>query len=168
MEEVWLDVFGYKGLYKVSTLGRVWSYRRKIFLKGSKNSRGYISVTLCKNNTTKMYRLNRLVALHFIKNIHNKKEVNHINEIKDDNRLVNLEWMTRKENCNHGTRNERISSSHGMKPFIVYNKKDMSIVGEWGIIERCGEDLDLDRSHISHCLKKIRKSHNGYVFKFKE
>ncbi len=76
------------------------------------NSRGYCQVSLYKNGKNKCYRVNRLVALAFIPNPDNKPQVNHLNEIRSDNRITNLEWTTIAENSNYGNRNDKMAESH--------------------------------------------------------
>ena len=121
-EEVWKDVSGYEGYYQVSTNGRVRSvdriscggrnnskrYRYGVVLKQLDN-KGYKLVNLYKEGRAKKVIVSRLVAETFIDNPGNKPEVNHIDEDKENNSVTNLEWVTPKENSNHGTRNKRIS-----------------------------------------------------------
>lgn len=111
--EEWTPINGYDDLYIISNLGRVKSYQKGYWktLKPFKNKKGYLSVQLSKNGKATNYRVHRLVALHFIPNLENKPEVNHIDENKENNAVSNLEWMTSKENNNHGTRNERMSKT---------------------------------------------------------
>jgi hypothetical protein len=102
MNEIWKDIEEYEGLYKVSNLGRIASYKYKHKKICSCNSKkAYPIVTLCKNLTYKKIRVHVLVAAAFIPNPENKKEVNHLNGIKTDNRVCNLEWVTPKENMIH-------------------------------------------------------------------
>lgn len=121
--ETWKDVQGYEGLYQVSNLGRIRSLDRIVNAKnGSKQTKksrillqeitihGYCRVRLFDNDgKAKHYAVHRIVMNAFVGE--SSCQVNHINEIKTDNRLENLEYCTAKENCNHGTRNDRISKS---------------------------------------------------------
>ena len=100
-EEIWRDVVGYEGLYQVSNLGRVYSVRSGKVLKFNKKPCGYNYVQLSVHDKRVGYRVHRLVAQAFIPNTENKPEVNHINGIKTDNRVENLEWCTRSENEQH-------------------------------------------------------------------
>lgn len=118
MKEVWKDVVGYEGIYKVSNLGRVKSldrirkhnihgspylFKGKI-LNQTKNNNGYLRVFLCKNNKSKTTYVHRLVASHFHEKEEHHTEVNHIDGDKKNNIASNLEWCTKKENLDHGYR----------------------------------------------------------------
>ena len=107
MKEIWKDIKGYEGIYQVSNFGRIKSSYTKRILKGGKNKAGYLLVGLYKQGVLSRKSIHRLVAEAFIPNPDNKPEVNHIDENKTNNMVSNLEWMTAKENINHGTRNER-------------------------------------------------------------
>ena len=102
-EEIWKDVQGYEGLYQVSNLGRVKSFQlgEGTLLNPSLARKGYLCVELRLSGKRKRFRIHRLVAMAFIPNIENKPEVNHINGIKTDNRIENLEWVTHLENISH-------------------------------------------------------------------
>lgn len=91
----------YKGLYKVSTFGRVYSVENRKVLKPRAVGKGYLQVTLCKNGKHQQCYIHRLVATEFIPDPENKNSVDHINNIKKDNRVENLRWATLQENQNN-------------------------------------------------------------------
>lgn len=104
MAEIWKDIEGFKGLYQVSTHGRVKKiYKGKeTILKGGKFSNGYLLVSLTvEKRIYRHFLTHRLVAQTFIPNPDGKSDVNHKNGIKTDNRVENLEWCTRSENLQH-------------------------------------------------------------------
>jgi hypothetical protein len=84
--------------YSVSNEGRIRNNTTGKVLKPGLSKDGYRITTLAKKKT---YILHRLVAKAFVPNPHNKNQVNHINGVKEDNRIQNLEWVTASENCRH-------------------------------------------------------------------
>lgn len=166
MEEVWKDIKGYEGLYQVSNLGRVKRVTTDRILKGSKDSIGYLRVNLHKNNIPSTEKVHRLVAEAFIPNLENKPQVNHRDEDKTNNMASNLEWMTAKENINHGTCTQRISKSNSI-PIIAINIKTGKSQDFYGSRE-CARQLGLNHGNITLVLKGKRRKTGGYTFKYKE
>lgn len=100
MEEIFKQVPDYE-LYLCSNYGRVFSIKSEKFLKPTPDKDGYLQVAFHKNGKEKKAKVHRVVAELFIPNPDNKREVNHVNGIKSDNRADNLEWCTRSENAIH-------------------------------------------------------------------
>ena len=109
--EIWKDVVGYKGLYQVSNLGRIKSLPRNgtvktdVYLKAKDNGKGYMQVLL-RNGNSKTKYVHILVAESFLDYIANKGVicVDHINSIKNDNKLENLRVITPRENVSRHNR----------------------------------------------------------------
>lgn len=164
MSEEWTDVKDYEDKYQVSSLGRVRNKRTHNILKHSLNKHGYHRVNLYNEFGMKSKFVHRLVAQAFISNYENKPEVNHIDEDKENNMASNLEWSTRKDNINHGTRNERSSKKQSI-PIIATNLKTGESREFYGTNE-CARQLSLDSGNICKVLKGRLTQFKGYVFKY--
>ena len=173
--EIWKDIENYEGLYQVSNLGRVKSLERDVYRQngtfhyhaGGKilapvlDRGGYQYVHLSKNGRVKKESVHRLVAMAFLPNPENKRQVNHKNEVKTDNTVSNLEWCTSKYNNNYGTKIER--GIQNRRSYKLGNHPQAKPVfceelnKTFDCITRAGEELGICVSSIrSVCKGKLK------------
>ena len=168
MEE-WRDVVGYEGFYQVSSLGNVRSIDRfylskrgkKVPVKGVDlkqhvNRDGYMELCIQRNSRNRIVRVHRLVAEAFIPNLDGKPEVNHINGVKTDNRVCNLEWCTGEENTAHAVRTG----------LVKYEGKQVLMDGEavFDSITKCAKHVGVDKHEIRRALNGEYKTVHGHTF----
>lgn len=188
MEE-WKAIKGYEGLYEVSNLGRVKSisytnqygtFDRVVILKGW-ICEGYPCVQLTKNNEKKTFKIHRLVAETFISNPNNLPEVDHINTIRDDNRVENLRWVTPKENMNNPLTKEKRCGYQGNKSEEIKKKiskaqsikvVQLTLEGElvkiWDSAIKAQKECGFDNGNINRCCRGKYKTHKGYKWMYYE
>ena len=173
-EEIWCDVKGYEGLYVVSNWGRVKSLgndksRKEKILRPQKDGGGYLFVYLCRNGEPKMYKVHRLVLMTFNPCENMKSlQVNHIDEDKTNNHLSNLEWVTPKDNQNHGTRNKRISekNTNGKKSIpIVQLALDGKFVKAWKSSHDAERECGFNPGAIIQCCKNKFHREGNNIYK---
>lgn len=118
MKEIWKEIKNLEGYY-ASNLGRIKSKYGNI-LKGSITNAGYRNVSVFINGKWTSKKISRLIAKTFIPNPKNKPYIDHINTIRDDDRVENLRWVTPKENMRNPITYQRILSEV-MKPERLKN-----------------------------------------------
>lgn len=160
MEE-WKDIKGYEGLYQVSNLGRVKSFKfnRERLLKLRFTGR-YYQMILYKNKSCKSYYIHRLVAEMFISNPDNLPFVNHKDENKQNNCVDNLEWCTQKYNINYGTSLKKRIDLMG-KPVIC-----METGKRYKSALEAGKQIGINYKHICDCCRGRRKTTGGYHWEY--
>ena len=152
------DIPGYEGIYGITSCGKIWSYKNKMFLKPADKD-GYLRVNLYKDGKMKSCFVHRLVAEAYIPNPENLPQINHRDENKTNNCLQNLEWCDAKYNINYGTRNDKTK-----KPILQYTL-DGEFIREWSSATDVGREVN---STICNCLKGRYKTAYGYIWKYKD
>ena len=172
-KEIWKPILGYEGLYEVSNKGNVRSmnridsigrHRKGKLMTLYYDKRGYVKVSVTKNNKQRGCFVHRIVAIAFIPNPNNYPQVNHINECKTDNRVDNLEWCTNEYNNAYGTRKYRISVTEGT-PICQYTITN-EFVREFHSIREAQRIVG--KCRILDVIHGKRKSAGGYIWKYKK
>lgn len=167
--EVWKDIEGYENLYQVSNLGRVrsldrkswngngWFIKKGTILKLNNDTKGYPFVWLQVNGKKKCCRVHRLVMMAFkpcegMENL----EIDHINCVRDDNRIENLRWCDRKSNMNNELTKKHISES--LKNSECNKGENNPMFGS----HRTGEDNPFyGHHHSEETKKKLSETRKG-------
>ena len=164
MNEEWRDIKGYEGKYQVSNLGRVKSLnynhtKKEEILSNVPDAQGYLKVNLYKNGKKRTFTIHKLVAFHFIDNPSNYKEINHLDENKQNNIVDNLEWCTRKYNQNYGTRNKRVSEKiKGSKNGSSRKVQCITTGKKFNTLKEAAEYYSINIDNISKCCRGKQKS----------
>lgn len=188
MKTIWKDIAGYENYYQVSNQGSIRSVLREtktgllhneIVNKKGKVliphiARGYLCVSLSKNNKRITARIHRIVAETFIPNPENKKQVNHKNGIKTDNRVENLEWCSCQENVRHAWDNGLIDKEKALERVIAMNlSREIKIaqvekgqvIKTFDSLTKAEKDTGVKAKNISSVLHNRSKTAGGYEWK---
>ncbi len=188
-KEIWKNVVGYEGHYKVSNHGRIKSLRRiresnggtyitkeKILVPIIKTT-GYIQATFHRNKKSEIVLVHRIVAKHFLpKPIKGRVQVNHKDGNGLNNYIENLEWCTPSENGLHSYRvlgNKPWSlglwgKDHPTSKPVIQKDMQGNTIKIWD----CGLDavrgIGADSGGITHCCQGKIKNHMGYIWEYKK
>lgn len=178
--EVFVDIKGYEGVYKIGTLGTIvilaYTYTYKTYATTTIKTvprhnlvptkvQGYLRVMLRKDGINKSFSVHRLKAIHFIPNPDNLPQVNHKNGIKDDNDLDNLEWATASSNMLHSYANG-LHKKHLRKVVRQY-KLNGRYMRTFESIELAEKVTQVARESIGRVCNGKRVTAGGYKWKFK-
>lgn len=153
--------------YVITDNGKVISYKFKKprVMKTWLQKSGYENIKLCKENHTYHFLIHRLVAEAFIPNPNNLPEVNHKNKIRNDNRVENLEWCSRKENLYDSY--STLSQIRNFKECLLINSETKEIIGNFKSISAAAryasENFGCSKSGMIRNYKS-----KGYEIKFNE
>lgn len=177
MQEVWKDIPGYWGLYKVSSLGNVKSLRYGMIMTPSGSP--YKTVTLSRYGVQTTKRVHRLVAEAFVENPHGYKFVNHKDENKANNAASNLEWCTHQQNCRysyelHPDRIKCLQTEEAARKRILRKSRRVEqrnletgeVVKVYASAKEAGRQTGFSQGDISSCCRGRYKQAYGYVWNY--
>ena len=157
--EIWLSIKGFPN-YNISSNGRVRNSTTGKILKPGHNPKGYNTISLYKNGTQHTKKVQRSVADAFYDGEHDDLEVNHIDGVKTNNFIGNLEWCTGKENIQH-------SYDTGLrKPPRMKKVKVIETGKTYESMTDCARAIHGTISGIYDCEIGRQSTHRGYHFEF--
>lgn len=183
MEEIWKDVVGYEGYYKVSSLGRIQTVERivnaplgrvsrvvsPIIRKQQLSRGGYRQLTLSDADGQRTETVHRLVAAAFLPTQEGKEQVNHIDGNKDNNAVSNLEWCNAYENTVHafelGLRQGRGFRMDASREYNYEETREhiLSMVNSGMTQRKVSEVLGIHRDTVSNYVNGKRRTTLGHV-----
>ena len=166
MIELWRNIIidNNETNYLISNTGLVKNKITGKILKNSLSNDGYYCVGLAINKKNCRKRVHRLVATAFIENPNNYPYVNHINGIKTDNNVENLEWCTPQQNTQHAW-DTGLAVSVKKISVIQYDFLG-NFIAAYDSLSQAARALNLSEPKISACCNGNRKSHGGYQWRF--
>ena len=142
--------------YSVTEDGNVWSHKTNKQLKPILGKNGYYQVSLSNKGKVKRASIHRIIANVFLDNLNKKPQVNHINGIKTDNRLENLEWSTRSENMKH-------AYVYSLKKVSIENIKELTLINSKIVLDTQTGIFYQSASEASRLLNLNRRTLCAYL-----
>ncbi len=177
MIEIFKDIPGYEGIYQVSNLGNVKSFKwnKERIFKLSKNGSGYYYVGLSGMKIP--IGIHKLVAMVFVPNPNNFRIVNHKNNIKTDNCPENLEWCTQKYNIRCAVETGvkqptkawlgKFGAEHNRSKPVLQFSLDGKFIKEFGSANEATRKTGVNHSGISSTIHGRCNNAGGYIWKLK-
>jgi len=146
---------GYEAIYSIDENGKVWSWQSSRFLKPGLDTAGYYQVSFTRDKKAKMFKLHRLLMLTFKPTDKIGVEVNHIDGVKTNNNLDNLEWVSHRDNVLHSMRNG-LQRSIKLSKDSVIKIRELKKTGGYNN-RQLAEMFGISREHARDiCLNKTR------------
>lgn len=165
--ELWKPIKDYEDYYQISSFGRVKSMHKNPFKILILSLRAeYLGIQLSKNGKSKTFSVHRLVALSFFKNDDNTKIVNHIDGNKLNNHILNLEWITYKENRKHAEKNKLFIPK--CIKVSQYSKDKKTLIQTFASIKEAMEVTGISDAKICMVCKGKRNHTGGYFWKYSD
>lgn len=164
----WRDTYIYGEQYQVSNTGLVRNKLTMKVLKPQKDQKGYLRVSLSKNNIQTTIKIHRAVAIAFLDNPYKLPQVNHKDGNKESNCVENLEWISNYDNMQHAIKN-------GLTNHVDYaGRKKRSIIGisnigeivKFSSLAEAERSCHISRSNLCNTLKGKRNTCGGFKWKY--
>ena len=152
--------------YEGSDLGQIRNTKTNYILKGRLSKSGYLQVSLTDKETKKQknYYIHRVVAIHFLENLDNKREVNHKDGNKLNNNVDNLEWVTPSENQKH--RQKILGKTKTSQRKIGKFNKNHVLIEEYPSIVDAAKSFGKSRVNIDNALQGKQKTAYGFIWEY--
>ncbi|QUL77336.1 hypothetical protein [Escherichia phage UPEC06] len=135
-------------------------YRKLKKLKPDTNSAGYLRVSLSKNGKVTRRFIHQLVAEHYVENPYNLPVVNHKDRDRKNNADSNLEWMTTKQNVDHGWKAGRRNPNRFDDDF---EKEVYDMVIKTTMLQKeIAQYFGIHRDTVREITKRLRGRSNDY------
>lgn len=178
--EIWKPILCFEGLYEASTFGRIRNLgkglkKTKVVIMKQRINRGYLRICLSKNGGQFYFMVHRLVYEAFNGRIpkfkHKGKshgsemlEINHKDENKLNNRLDNLELVTRTQNNKYGNRIKKAAAT--MSKRVYQYTKDLKLVKEWDSTKDCHRIGGFNQSMVALCCREKNRIYKGFLWSY--
>jgi hypothetical protein len=175
MNEIWKNSISMCG-YEISNYGNVRNIKRKVNLTPLDNGNGYLYVTWKRGGKRKHYYIHRLVAEAYCDKGENKREVNHIDFNRSNNRCDNLEWCTHIDNIHYSINmgrclmtkerlakldaSRKLSSALQMKSVAIFNE-DGDVLGIYESLTSAAQSFGTTITSISRAIKRTYFTYMG-------
>ena len=147
-------------------VGKIWDKKKKRFVEEHYTKNGYVYVNLQNDEGIwKKMLYHRAILMSYLgEGIPVGLEVNHIDECKTNNQIKNLNLMTHRDNCNHGTRNERRAKTQSKR--VQAFDKEGHLIYDFPSAHEAQRQMGFAQQNISKCCLGKRKSHKGYIWRY--
>lgn len=162
--EVWKDIPGFEN-YQISNYGNVKSLNygrtgKTKLLKPTISGKGYLLVRLSKSGKPNALLVHRLVAMAFIQNLNNRKQINHKDENKFNNNANNWEWCDNQYNNTYNGKHNKIAKA------VIQRSKAGNEIARYKSIREAERKTGIKNITISRGCKGVYKTAGGYVWEY--
>ena len=164
----WRDTYIYGEKYQVSNTGIIRNKLTGKILNPNKDCKGYLRISLSKNNVKETIKVHRAVAIAFVGNPNNLPQVNHKDGNKENNRVENLEWVSNYDNMQHAIKNGLTNHVDyaGRKRRPIIGISDAGETVKFDSLAEAEANLNICRGNLCNVLKGKRNMCGGYRWKY--